>query len=382
MKKFDNFLAFNDIFESETMKFFNKEYYPFFASNNFHQLLIKGFRNNNRSFRVYSALPINNKNSKFFFIRPKSQNKINYLFILNVPILKQLLIFFQSFFITLLSRKKIILVDLVLGAITWGAFFGAKFSGKKVISIITDFPEYLPRPKKGLHVFIDKIVLNNSFFYIILSKGMEVKAPILKNRNIVIDGLIELPKNLPEIKKTEQNNIIFTYTGSIFKNYGLKELCFSFMRIVQNNVELHIYGKGDYYESLLDYAKSDKRIKIYPQIGKSEILIVQKQASFLINPRSPLHEFSNFSFPSKNLEYLASGIPTIFFNLPFMDSIYFDLASVIPIEQADDFAPFLNTILKTDYNLLLSKSENARNYVMNFKNPQFQVNKIIESFEK
>lgn len=61
-------------------------------------------------------------------------------------------------------------------------------------------------------------------------------------------------------------------------------------------------------------ATKDRRIQYLGSIPHDEILQLQRTASLLVNPRTPEGIYTKYSFPSKTMEYLASGTPTLYMN--------------------------------------------------------------------
>lgn len=85
-----------------------------------------------------------------------------------------------------------------------------------------------------------------------------------------------------------------------------------------NNTDyiLEIYGDGDYRAELVELAAKHDRIIYKGLVSRDVIVARQKQVALLINPRPSSYEYTQYSFPSKIMEYMLSGTPVLTTKLP------------------------------------------------------------------
>ena len=106
-----------------------------------------------------------------------------------------------------------------------------------------------------------------------------------------------------------------------------------------------------------------------------DVINLQKKCDILVNPRRP-EEFTKYSFPSKTMEYLGSGVPTIMYRLEGVPDEYYDYCWVCDPNIKDDL---LNKIIILGN---LSKKERveygnrARSFILKQKNPVDQIKKL------
>ena len=105
------------------------------------------------------------------------------------------------------------------------------------------------------------------------------------------------------------------YAGALSKRYGIAELIEAF-RQTNLDAQLHIYGFGDFAPELEKIAREDARVCYKGRVSREEILEREREASLLVNVRNPKDEFTAYSFPSKTIEYMASGTPLLTSRLP------------------------------------------------------------------
>lgn len=193
--------------------------------------------------------------------------------------------------------------------------------------------------------------------------------------NIVIEGIADINSNVNEFEKKYNNVISFMYAGGLFERYGVKSLIDAFRGLNNENVELWLFGKGDLEEYI--NSLNNPRVKFYGYRDNVFVIQKQKESTFLINPRPSSEDFTKYSFPSKLIEYLASGTPVITTRLKSIPESYWEY--LIPIEE-EDVDGIRNTLIQC---LNMSDEEcNERaykslNFVKNEKNCVMQASKVI-----
>lgn len=95
-----------------------------------------------------------------------------------------------------------------------------------------------------------------------------------------------------------------------------------------------IYGTGNYIDEIIKMSKENMKI-IYGGVVNNKIIIQEELDSILlINPR-PLQncsancDFTRYSFPSKNIEYMSSGTPLLATKLPGMPKKYYSYIYIL-----------------------------------------------------
>lgn len=91
------------------------------------------------------------------------------------------------------------------------------------------------------------------------------------------------------------------------------------------------------------------------------ISLRNKKATLLINPRPSNEEFTKYSFPSKNLEYMASGTPLLATDLPGIPAEYKRYEYIIENENIDGIANMFRYVLNlTDAELRKKRKDGTR----------------------
>lgn len=368
---------------------------PGYAVQKFNKLVIKGLIENGCNLTVKSNVPIDSTtNSELFFSGKETEDGIiyNYTPFINRKALKQITIFLNTFFSVLkwgLTKKsdKVVICDGLSISQSLAAVLARIFNGIRVVGIMTDMPglmvttessksSYIHKFKRKFVTAINKLYLHHFSHYVLLTDAMN---PIMNPHNkpyIVMEALCD--PNMCKIC-TESKYALKTimYAGGLHEKYGLKTLVEAFMRIKDPNIRLLIYGSGPYATELKRLSQIDKRISYMGLAPNSEVVNAELKSFILVNPRPTTEEFTKYSFPSKNMEYMASGTPLLSTNLPGMPTEYHEYIYLFEDESVEGFHKTLQDILKLKDNEVNKKGIQAKQWVLENKNFIVQANRIL-----
>lgn len=256
----------------------------------------------------------------------------------------------------------------------------------RIVLIVPDLPEYMG----GKRTFIldrlrehNKKILTQLYReidgYVLLSKYMADELPIKNKPWTVVEGIFNNVSDFVLARAEHKENTVKTvfYSGTLAKRYGVLNLVEAFSKLNNINYKLEICGAGDGLEIIKDYSRKDSRIIYKGQLPRNEVLELQRQAFLLINPRTPEGEFTKFSFPSKTMEYLASGTPTLLYKLPGIPDEYYDYCFSLEDTSISALSQKIDEILSMDYEVLKIKSLSAQKFILENKNPIAQSQKVV-----
>ena len=196
---------------------------------------------------------------------------------------------------------------------------------------------------------------------------------------VVIEGMVDIKMNKMQNKiedKHEEKVII--YAGALYEKYGVKSLIEAFIELKDNDVRLWLFGDGDLANEINTYQEKDSRIKYFGVVPNEHVVREQLKATLLVNPRPSIEEFTKYSFPSKNMEYMASGTPVLTTPLQGMPQEYNDYVYLFEDETVDGMIKTLNTVLSKDKKELHHKGISAKEFVLKEKNNVVQAEKIVD----
>jgi len=130
-------------------------------------------------------------------------------------------------------------------------------------------------------------------------------------------------------------------------------------------------------DEIINAAEKDSRITFYGYVSKEKASELQQKATVLVNPRQNNDEFTKYSFPSKTMEYMASGKPVIMYKLDGIPAEYDEFLFYPASDSAKSLAESITNICEKTSEERFKLGERARNFVLNEKNGSKQAEKIL-----
>ena len=249
--------------------------------------------------------------------------------------------------------------------------------------VIPDLPEYMSKQNgvvKKLGKRVDRAIINFCLkridSYVLLSPYMREKLPIQNKPWVLMEGIFNthaIPENVAKCKDR-----VILYSGNLSRKYGVMELLEAFNSIKKANYQLWICGRGDGEEDVKCYAEKNGRIKFFGVVSHDEVLKMQQQATVLINPRSSRGEYTKYSFPSKTMEYLASGTPTIMCHLPAIPQEYDKHIYYITDESVEGIKAKIVEVCEKTQQELDEFGKRAAEFIRENKNAYVQAQKVVD----
>lgn len=257
----------------------------------------------------------------------------------------------------------------------------------KWISIIPEIPYFYigKKDKSFIYNILKKKEWNKIYKINKKAKGYYLLTNEMKDflniegPSITIEGILNTTDNYNNIssKKTNNEIIKIAYTGTTDIEFGLLDLLKAFSYIKNVNFRLIICGNGNGDNILKDTASIDKRIVWKGYLPRNEVLIIQKNATLLINPRRPDEEFTKYSFPSKTMEYMASGTPSIMHKLPGIPHEYYQFLYFFDNTNPIDMAKQIESICLDKYEESINLGKTAKAFIISNKNIKKQGDKFL-----
>lgn len=373
---------------------------PGFAVQKFNRLLASGLIRNSEEVTVLSAPPVGRHNSsKLFWHRDdekKDEITYHYLNFINVSGFRQLCLICGTFFRTLFwalskpKRERAVVCDVLNASMGAAAILACKITGAQTIGVMTDMPGLMVRFDTNqkmplvtrLATGVIKWCFRNYDKFVFLTEAMNVVNEHHRPY-IVMEGMSDgtMAEHNKSFKYEEERSIM--YAGGLHERYGLKKLTEAFMMLPQENIRLKLFGSGPFVDELKErYCKEDKRVMYMGVAPNKEVVEAELAASLLVNPRPTHEEFTKYSFPSKNIEYMASGTPLLTTKLPGMPKEYYPYVFLIENETTEGYSQALaEALTKTDEELF-EYAARAKSFVLDKKNSCEQARRVIELIKR
>ncbi len=254
----------------------------------------------------------------------------------------------------------------------------------KVIQVIADITEFAANSNpNGLQkAFIQAQMRENARLekhidsYVLLTKQMKERLGLNKPY-IVMEGIVP-ERNLPVLPHQDQEKKTVLYTGSMNGKYGILELLEAFCLIPHENYRLILCGLGNAEPIIAEYANRDSRIQFLGKVSHDEALRLQSQATVLVNPRQNNEEFTKYSFPSKTMEYLASGVPLVAYKLDGIPDEYDGYIHYVPDNSPAALAQAIIAVGEKTQAERADWGSRGQKYVLENKNAYAQTKRILE----
>ena len=215
--------------------------------------------------------------------------------------------------------------------------------------------------------------------YGFLTKYMATAMGVTEKPFVVIEGMYSESSESAKVTIDAKNKMIF-YAGAISKEYGILHLLRAFSLINGNEYRLVLAGgpNGDAVSEVKKYADHDNRVSYLGYLPPSEVEKYQRSAAVLINPRTSEHAFVKYSFPSKNMECLASGKPYIAHDLICNPPEYREYIQYPTDESDKALAEKIVEVCNLPKEKRDEIGERARQFIITQKNPRVQCKKIVD----
>jgi len=250
----------------------------------------------------------------------------------------------------------------------------------KAVAVVADLPEfsapsgnlirkiyknYLNRKiQKDLGVFDGFVLLTEH-----MAERMKIGVPY-----VVMEGIAGTFAPVELVQKKQKT--IF-YAGSMNVKYGITVLLDAFSMIKDPDMRLVLCGLGDAQPMVEAKARKDSRIAYLGKVSHERVLQLQQEATVLVNPRQNNEEFTRYSFPSKTMEYLASGVPVVAYKLDGIPNEYDTFLNYVENDSPEALAATLVKICEMDAVARDEMGKRGAEFVRSNKNAAVQTRKIM-----
>jgi glycosyltransferase involved in cell wall biosynthesis len=214
--------------------------------------------------------------------------------------------------------------------------------------------------------------------YVLLTQQMKEKLGVGDRPFVVVEGTVNLSETMsdPEYNTSGDKQRI-VYAGTLKQRFGIMNLVEAIHRIENPNIELMICGRGDAEDEIREFAEKDSRIHLLGQISAMDSAALVASATLLVNPRQNNEEYTKYSFPSKTMEYLLSGIPLIAYELDGMPEDYKEYIYFVGDDSIDALSSKINEVLNIPGQTRREFGLRAREFVMKTKTSGVACEKIM-----
>lgn len=256
----------------------------------------------------------------------------------------------------------------------------------KICLVVPDLPQYMnladnvSKVYKMLKKFDVKTFMRENKgvdTYIVLTEAMIDKLEVEKRPYDVVEGIYQKADTWGnKSEKSVQKTIV--YTGKLDKSFGIMNLIQAFSMIDNPNIRLLICGNGEEASNVERAAEKDKRITYKGQVASEEARKFIIDGDILVNPRQNNSEYTKYSFPSKIIDYLATGNAVIAYKLDGMPDIYKEFITFIEDDKIETLRDTLIQVLNMNNAQTQLMAEKAKVYLENELSEKAVAKKILQ----
>jgi len=292
------------------------------------------------------------------------------------------------------SQEKVILVYSPHTPFLQASIYAKKLDPSiHICLIVPDLPQFMNLNLKHSLIYdlLKKIDINlfernlkyvDSF--VLLTEQMKNILRVGEKPYIVIEGVVSNKfkfDNKNDSIYFNSNDLNVVYTGTLNSKFGIKNLIEAFHRVERIDAKLKICGRGDSEKFIKEFAIKDHRIIYMGQLSNKEAIELQLKATVLVNPRQNIEEFTKYSFPSKNLEYMMTGRPVIAYKLDGIPDEYDNYMIYVKDNSVESLTTIIEDVLSMDENERDRFGIKGKNFVLEEKNNVNSIKKIINMIQ-
>lgn len=267
------------------------------------------------------------------------------------------------------SEKKAILVYCPHTPFLEAAIYGKTLDPSiHIHMVVPDLPQYMNLSKKAhpIYDFFKKIdiqqmgkLISQVDSFTLLTEYMADKMQVGRRPYIVVEGLTDSAAIRFDGQKPAGKKV--AYAGKLVEAFGVKRLIEAFALLSDGQATLHICGGGELKSYVEQASKIDRRIHYYGVVTAEKANEILCDTDVLVNPRQNDDEYTKYSFPSKNIEYLMTGHGVVAYMLDGMPSAYRRMLYVPKDNTVKGLALAIEDALQG--NELTTKRREAEDYI-------------------
>jgi len=284
----------------------------------------------------------------------------------------------------------VITYDLHLGislAIRWAK---RRFPSIHTCAVLPDIPNAVVLAsgqgkntiKNRFRAAVKMLFISQFDAYVLLTEQMRKLPVFARKPAIVMEGIYN--NHQPPLPESTTDKKIILYTGQLNPAYGIETLLEAFWDLhrLDQNYELWFCGGGSMEKRIRALAEEVPGLQYFGYVDTKTVQKCQAQATVLVNPRQNNDSFARYAFPSKTMEYLASGRPVVGYKLDGIPEEYDPYIQYVQGNSAADLRDKLIEICSLPMQQRQFLGSAARTFILEKKNPRVQCKKIVDMLNK
>jgi glycosyltransferase involved in cell wall biosynthesis len=173
-------------------------------------------------------------------------------------------------------------------------------------------------------------------------------------------------------------DLVLAFAGTLNEVNGVLLILEALRLVPDRNVRLTIAGTGPLESVVRESARQDPRIEFRGSLDSAGVAEMYEHADILLNIRLTTTVNTRYFFPSKLIEYLGSGVPTITTRVAHSDHEFASLAYFLSDESPQGLAKLLGVVRSQSPGERHRMGQRARTYISTHKTWEAQTGKVAQ----
>jgi glycosyltransferase involved in cell wall biosynthesis len=202
--------------------------------------------------------------------------------------------------------------------------------------------------------------------------------PYIRVEGGITQEVLERTSDRFRIPKLMGSPFTIVSTGSLNEINGIGVIMQAFALLEGDHYRLRVAGMGALEGAVKEAAAKDPRIEYCGFVSFEEVLALYNSADLLINMRLTKALNTQYYFPSKLMEYLASGVPVITTCTGHVEEEFGDFTFLLKDETPQGLADLIQCVATLKPAVRFDMGRRAREYMRANKSWDAQGMKIVE----
>ncbi|CAN5652727.1 hypothetical protein BH23GEM9_BH23GEM9_22640 [soil metagenome] len=283
------------------------------------------------------------------------------------------------------GTRRTIVVYNVFSPFSLPVLAAARLLGAKAVAVVADTPHglYEFRRARGLLERLDFAVQVRIIqrFDGVVALTPHISEDFAAGRpSLLLEGGIDEALDPPDAPLAE--GPVCMFSGTLNRVNGVSLMLDGFALVDDPRARLWVFGGGELQDAVREAARRDSRITYFGIKPNAEVRRRQQEAMLLINPRYSNNVLTRYTFPSKLLEYMASGRPVLTTALAGIPEDYYRYVFRLDAETPEGLAAAVSRIIAEPADQLAAKGREAREFVLRHKSWERQSQRVHEFIER
>jgi glycosyltransferase involved in cell wall biosynthesis len=192
-------------------------------------------------------------------------------------------------------------------------------------------------------------------------------SPYLRLEGGVRDEVFARTEDAPAINSANGTPFVIAAAGRLDEANGFPILLKAFSFLKGDQYRLHIAGGGALERYVREAAAMDPRITYLGMISFSDVLQLYRHSDVLVSMRETKNLNTRYFFPSKMMEYLASGTPVITTCTGHVEEEFGSFVYLLREETPEGLVDMIRYVAGLDEHVRKAMGQKARSYMATHK---------------